>query len=1266
LSLPRERTRPARCRALCALLLVGAFCLSAPLAGAASGDHQAYIPDALLHAATANPGAAFKVIVQGTGSTASSAVATDVRGESKANPGKAKGLARTFTSISGVSAELTGKQILKLAKKNTIFAITADAPVRLSDAAGAPVNASPPTIAATAQEGQALTAATGDWTGLAPLTHSYQWQRCGDAGRPAAVLGDAPLGYWPLGEFGGTVAADAGGGGLSGTYVGAVTSGVAGVTGGSNAAAGLDGSSAYVDVPGVADTSFASSFTLEAWVKSGAAQQDRGIVGKWTYPWGGLLLWIDGSGNYSLAVTANMANYLTTSVAPTVGTWQHVVGTWDGGMLRLYVDGTEIGSKPFIGVPGIATDNFRIGNYPGPDKYLNGAVDEVALYDHALTPSTIRAHYLGCDDISGATAATYVPTAGDVDSNVRVVVTATNATGASSAASEPTASVVAAPPAPPAVVPPTNSVPPAVTGTPRDGETLTAMEGTWTGTPPLTYSYQWQQCDVGGLTCSDVPAATETTYTLTPTDVGNTLRVLVTAGGANSATSLPTAPILAVPVAPASTEPPTITGTPQEGETLTAAEGTWTGTPPLASSYAWQLCDATGLACSDIAGATAATYALTPNDVGGTIRVVVGTANAAGSTSATSEPTGAVLAAFVPPANTVPPAITGTPRDGETLTAAEGTWTGTAPLTYSYQWQLCDRGELTCDDIPDATAATYTLTASDIGRGVRVVVTAAGAPTGAYSEPTEIVAAAPPVNSSPPVLAAPTEGQAVETMPGAWTGTAPIAYSYAWQRCDVECTNIDGATGSTYLPVAADVGHALRFVVNASNDAGAISATSTTSAPVALGTGYSSAQLWPYASGVAAFWPQAASGELHPPTIAIVDSGIDASRADFGNRVVQQVTLTNRTPNSAGDGRGHGTFVASVAAGELHGHTGAAPNANLVALDVMDDLGMATVSDVIAATDWIYQNKDEYNIRVANFSLTGSVASPIQYDPLDRAVEKLWLSGVVVVAAAGNYADSGNESGVGYAPANDPFVITVGAQDLAGTLGPADDFIAPWSAWGYTPDGFAKPDLSAPGRYIVGAVPTGSTLALERPEQIVEPGYMQLSGTSFSAPVVSGTAADLLGAHPNWTPDQVKGALMLSADPLPLATPRSSGVGAENAARALSVDDPPNPNLALVPYLIPDPSGSSTPVFDAAAWGQVAATDPVWSQAAWGQAAWGQAAWGQAAWGQSYWSSAAWGQGAGSAQGSIVVIAEGDVLGAGGYWINSSELATAQAALGLK
>ena len=300
-------------------------------------------------------------------------------------------------------------------------------------------------------------------------------------------------------------------------------------------------------------------------------------------------------------------------------------------------------------------------------------------------------------------------------------------------------------------------------------------------------------------------------------------------------------------------------------------------------------------------------------------------------------------------------------------------------------------------------------------------------------------------------------------------------------------------------------------------------------------------QKWAWTIGTAVDWTTQASS-LTMPTIAVVDSGIDTSRADFGSRVLDQVSLASLSPNSPGDGYGHGTFVAGIAAGGADGFAGVAPSANLVSLDVMNDQGEATVADVVAACDWILQHKQADNIRVANFSLHATNPASLFFDPLDQAVEKLWLNGVVVVTASGNYADSGTESGVPYAPGNDPFVITVGAADVQNTVSTADDTAAPWSAWGYTPDGFMKPDLSAPGRYVIGPVSAGTGLATERPDRVTPDavGYMQLSGTSFSAPMVAGAAAMLLAQHPDWTPDQVKGALMVSASATPAATPDRS------------------------------------------------------------------------------------------------------------------------------
>ena len=160
---------------------------------------------------------------------------------------------------------------------------------------------------------------------------------------------------------------------------------------------------------------------------------------------------------------------------------------------------------------------------------------------------------------------------------------------------------------------------------------------------------------------------------------------------------------------------------------------------------------------------------------------------------------------------------------------------------------------------------------------------------------------------------------------------------------------------------------------------------------------------------------------------------------DGGGRVLPQVTLTSRTPNSPGDGRGHGTFVASIAAGSAPGHAGAAPNARIVPIDVMDDTGTALTSDVIAACSYILQNRTALNIRVANFSLHSSAQNHFYNDPLDQAVEKLWFNGVFVVAAAGNYGSATGPSGVLYAPGNDPFVMTVGAVDIGNRPSLNDD-----------------------------------------------------------------------------------------------------------------------------------------------------------------------------------------------------------------------------------
>ena len=189
---------------------------------------------------------------------------------------------------------------------------------------------------------------------------------------------------------------------------------------------------------------------------------------------------------------------------------------------------------------------------------------------------------------------------------------------------------------------------------------------------------------------------------------------------------------------PKSTAPPAISGNPTVGQTLTASTGTWTG-KPTGFAYQWQRCDAAGSACVPITGAGSSTYVVADADLGRTLRVVVTARNSAGRSTSTSAPT-AVIQAAGAPVNTAAPAIAGTARVGETLTASTGSWTG-SPTSFGFQWLRCNQSGESCVDIPAATGGTYVVTSSDVASTIRVRVTASngsGSAT-ATSAPTPVV-----------------------------------------------------------------------------------------------------------------------------------------------------------------------------------------------------------------------------------------------------------------------------------------------------------------------------------------------------------------------------------------------------------------------------------------------------------------------------------------------------------------------------------------------
>jgi Hypothetical glycosyl hydrolase family 15 len=192
---------------------------------------------------------------------------------------------------------------------------------------------------------------------------------------------------------------------------------------------------------------------------------------------------------------------------------------------------------------------------------------------------------------------------------------------------------------------PANTSAPTISGTAQQGQTLRASVGTWSGSP-TSYAYQWRRCDSAGANCAGIAGATASSFTLTSVDVGKTIRVLVTAtnsAGATSASSAATAVVMASPLsAPANTSLPTISGTAQQGQTLRASAGTWSGSP-TSYAYQWLRCDSRGANCAWFNGATGTSYRLTGSAIGSTIRVVVTAANAGGSAAAASNPTAVVL-----------------------------------------------------------------------------------------------------------------------------------------------------------------------------------------------------------------------------------------------------------------------------------------------------------------------------------------------------------------------------------------------------------------------------------------------------------------------------------------------------------------------------------------------------------------------------------------------------------------------------------------------
>lgn len=341
-----------------------------------------------------------------------------------------------------------------------------------------------------------------------------------------------------------------------------------------------------------------------------------------------------------------------------------------------------------------------------------------------------------CKSIHGATAPSYRIVAADVSHTVALTVTASDSSGSAPAYASVVGPVVAA------SSPVVSTVQPAASGDVRQGLTVTVDTGAWSR-KPASVAYAWLRCNANGRACSEIGGATASTYIVTAGDAGHALVARVTAtSGSASAAALSSAVLPESSSAgtttttpstgpgPKSTAAPIVTGTAAQNGKLSATSGSWVGSGTLTYHFQWYRCDTSGAHCSSIHGATAPTYTVVAQDVAHTIGLTVSATDSTGTASAYGHLLGPIAKAGTALVSSAQPTVSGTPREGQTLTVSQGGWT-TPPASYDYAWQRCNANGRLCAPIAGATSQTYKVAAADQGHQLLALVHAvAGNDTG--------------------------------------------------------------------------------------------------------------------------------------------------------------------------------------------------------------------------------------------------------------------------------------------------------------------------------------------------------------------------------------------------------------------------------------------------------------------------------------------------------------------------------------------------------
>ncbi len=503
-------------------------------------------------------------------------------------------------------------------------------------------------------------------------------------------------------------------------------------------------------------------------------------------------------------------------------------------------------------------------------------------------------------DIPSATAATYLVTATDIGFTLRSSVTVSNTNGSTTSVSASTG----------VTAPIYNIAAPVVRGLLVVGQVLDASDGVWSSPYSINLSYSWRRDNVA------ISGAISPSYTLTESDIGASISVVVTATTLLGSLAVISGQRGAVTIV-GNTVLPVVTGSLRVGGTLAVSTGTWIGSP-ASNTYQWQS-SVNGTDWDSISGATNATYVIQAAQAGLYMRAQV-FGNKTSSASVVYKITASTLSTSMVPAlniqNTAAPVVTGAWTEGTTITTTTGSWSATG--TYTYQWQSSSDNS-TWADISGATSSSFALTSSEASKYVRVQVvntTASGAGI-AYSAARSKVGA--PFNTVLPAITGTLKIGSTQTVStGTWSNT-PTSYSYQWQKSSdgISWINLSGETANTYVPTF-DVAN-LQIRVNV----GGVNSVDTATVSSAVISGF----VPPQASAVPAItgtktvgqtltsssgtWPNTSSGYLYQWQKSSDDgvtwtsiSGATSSTyvlvaADAGYVIRSQVSLTANAGSSS-------------------------------------------------------------------------------------------------------------------------------------------------------------------------------------------------------------------------------------------------------------------------------------------------------------------------------------------------------------------------------